>query len=333
MKHIFYAHTHTLFLTALGAVEYLKLKEEDVIFIYTRNYKNTSINIPYKEIDLSAIFAGSMKNGEVFHFWKLNRLVHVVDQIISKEIGSDYLAYLPHLGVFLPQVLATNKYCKGIRFVEEGINCYSSSLGVRKNTLREILKRCYSTAVNQYRRYWFSDYPFYYDFLKTRFVFLTELFGIAPNSFLSLCETKHIVKWPKVRTGFKLDTSNPIYIFEAAIEQKFVSSAVYLAAVKTMIDETGKFMNYIKFHPGQSEENKNMIRQYFFDLNKEITEIPQNVSFEIIMTKYSKLEIIGFGSSLLLYAKNLGHVVSSHENLLIDDFLYKRYKEKVNFKI
>ncbi|MEN2400554.1 polysialyltransferase family glycosyltransferase [Flavobacterium sp. MC2016-06] len=331
MKYLFYAHTHTLFLTALGVVNYLKLKPEDVIFLYTRNYANKSIKIPYKEIDLSDIFSDSMKNGEEFYFWKLNKLVTKVDDLIAEEISEDYIAYLPHVGVFLPQVLATNKYCKGIRFVEEGLNCYSSSLGIRKNTWREFLKRLYSFGVNSYKRYWFSDSPFFHEFLKKRYNLPTELFGISFNSFFSLNEKKHVVKWPNIQTGFSLDASNPIYIFEAAIEQKFASKDVYLGAVRIMIIETAKYNNYIKFHPGQSEENKNTIRQYFLERNLSITELPFTVPFELIMVEYPMLEIIGFNSSLLLYGKLFNHKVVSYDSLLMNDSLYIHYKKTVDY--
>jgi hypothetical protein len=333
MKHVFYAHSHTIFLTALGTVDYLKLNSEDVIFIYTRNYRNKSIAIPYKEIDLSAVFSDSMKNGEVFYFWKLNKLVKKVDNLIAKEVSGDYLAYLPHVGVFLPQVIATNKYCKGIRFVEEGINCYSSSLGVRKKTLREFLKRLYSFVVSYYYRYWFSDSPFFYEFLKRRLHLSTELFGISPNSFNSLNEKKHIVKWPNIHTGFSLDVSNPIYIFEASIEQKFVSKEVYLDAVKIMISETARLENYIKFHPAQAEENKNIIRKYFLDRNLSIKELSLTIPFELVMVENDRLEIIGFNSSLLAYGKLFNHRVISYDSLLMNDSLYIHYKKTVDYKL
>ena len=40
MKHIFLIHSHTLLLTSLGVINREKLAEEDVIFIYSRNYRS-----------------------------------------------------------------------------------------------------------------------------------------------------------------------------------------------------------------------------------------------------------------------------------------------------
>nr|WP_315143083.1 polysialyltransferase family glycosyltransferase [uncultured Flavobacterium sp.] len=331
MKHVFYAHSHTLFLTALGTIEYLNLIPDDVIFIYTRNYTNEFIKIPYKVIDFSSIFSDSMEKREKFYFWKLNRLVKKVDNLISNEILGDYLAYLPHVGVFLPQVIATNRQCKGIRFVEEGTICYSSSLGVRKKSVREFLKTLYSFCVNQYKRYWFTDYSFYYEFLKVRFNHSVQFFGVSDRSFGSFNNKTHVVKWPYVQTDFRLNTSNPIYILEAAIEQNFVSKEAYLKAVQIMISESVSSDNYIKFHPAQNEENKNKIRQYFLDQNKNIIELPQNIPFELLMSQHLNLDIIGFGSSLLLYANFLNHRVLSYEYLLLNDSLYSRYRKTIDF--
>ncbi|GAB2642894.1 hypothetical protein GCM10027035_41150 [Emticicia sediminis] len=322
-----------MFLTALGTVEYLKLKEEDIVFLYTRNYKSTIIPISFTQIDFSDIFADSMKRGEEFFFWKLNKLIDQVDKRISSVVPNEYIAYLPHVGVFLPQVIATNLHCTGIRLIEEGIGCYSLSIGERTSSLREITKRFLSFIVNQYRRYWFTDQPFYHKFLLKRLLYETETFGLSLDTYKSLSYKKNIIKWPNIKTNVNLDKSFPIFIFEAAIEQKFVSEPKYFSSVKIMIDQASQATNYVKYHPFQSENNKQTIRGYFKAKNVELIELPTDTPFELILLQFKNLNVFGFGSSLLLYAKNLGHQVQLFEYLLIDDPLYFRYKQLVDYKI
>lgn len=333
MKHLFYIHSHTMFLTALGTIEYLQLKEEEIVFLYTRNYKSTIIPISFTQIDFSDIFADSMKRGEEFFFWKLTKLIKQVDERLATVVPNEYVAYLPHVGVFLPQVIATNSHCTGIRLIEEGIGCYSSSIGEQKDTLREVTKRLLSFVVNQYRRYWFTDQPFYHKFLHKRLLLETETFGLSLDTYRSLSYKKNIVKWPIVNTNVSLDLSYPIFIFEAAIEQKFVSELKYLSSVKIMLDQAFKTKNYVKFHPAQSESNKQIIKGYFEEKNVDLIELPIDTPFELILLQYKNLKIYGFGSSLLLYAKNLDHQVTSFEKLLLNDTLYLRYKKILDYNI
>jgi hypothetical protein len=333
MKHVFYVHSHTLFLTAIGTINFLKLEPKKVIFFYTRNYTKKNINIPYKGIDLSEIFLDSMKAGEVFYFWKLNRLVKIIDILISKEVTEDYIAYLPHVGVFLPQVIATNKSCKGIRYVEEGMLSYSSSLAGKKRSVRELAKQIFSFLFTHYNRFWFTDKVFKHYFFTKKFLYTTQTFGVSLESFKALQFKKNIVKWPTIEKQYQIDPSIPIFILEAAIEQKFISKDIYLSAIEKIINFSKSEVNYVKFHPAQSEGNKNLIRQYFAEHNKNIIELSQDFPFEMLLLQYENLNIIGFGSSLLFYANNLGHTVTSFEYLLMKDILYVRYKKAVDFKI
>ena len=53
MKHLFVIHSHTSFLTAMGTIEYLNLKEEDVGIAWSRNYHNILYNSNYKSEDIN----------------------------------------------------------------------------------------------------------------------------------------------------------------------------------------------------------------------------------------------------------------------------------------
>ncbi|MDI9873359.1 polysialyltransferase family glycosyltransferase [Flectobacillus rivi] len=333
MRHLFYIHSHTTFLTALGTVSFLNLKNEDVVFVYSRNYKNTIIPITFAQVDFSDLFASSMKRGEEFFFWKLNKLVEQVDHKLSTVINNDYVAYLPHVGVFLLQAIATNEHCKGIKFIEEGIGCYSSSIGLNKLTFRESLKKLFTYFTSGFRRYWFTDNMFNVSTLKKEYRNHVETFGISAETFSALPHKSNIITWPSIDVEVHIDTDFPVFIFDAAIEQKFASKEAYLSNTKLIIEKFAKHKNFVKFHPAQSEDNKRIIKDYFFVNNFVLIELPGNIPFELILLQVNKFNIIGFGSSLLYYAKRLGHSVISCEYLLMKDPKYIRYKKLIDFRI
>lgn len=331
MKHLFYIHSHTTYLTAVGVIESLQIQAEEIIFVISRNYKNTFHHSLYKEIDLSLTFKDSMD--EPFKFWKLNKLVKYVDSILEKEVNDKYLAYLPHVGVFLPQVLATNKNCRGIRFIEEGSCCYSPRIEIKRYPIKEIIKILYSQVFTQFKRFWFTDFVFYHEFLHKRKEVETELFCISQKAYEYLNYKKHIVQWPTIKIDDTLNQQYPIFIFEAAIEQKYAEKEIYLDRVKKVIESESEEVNYIKFHPAQHKANIEVIHSHFKRLGKQVIDLPNDVPFELVILNQKDLKIIGFGSSLLLYAKSLGHQVKSFESLLLDDPKYKEYKKVCDFVI
>ena len=138
MKHVFIIHSHTLFLSSLGVINKLGLKEDEVLFLFHRHYK-TIIPFNYKWIDISEefektyyiLFSWSRKH---FCLDKKQRLssLDYFDNLIEEYAPEGYYLYTSHLQAFAYQILATNKKCKECFFVQEGgramISCMTSKI-------------------------------------------------------------------------------------------------------------------------------------------------------------------------------------------------------------
>lgn len=333
MKAIFYIHSHTCFLTTLGVIEYEALVPSDVIFIYTRNYKNDLINIPYVVFDYSDYFKKIVESG--FNFLKINQIVIEIDKKIEEDIGDSYLVYLPHVGVPLMQIIASHQLCKGIAFIEEGVGSYAPNLLKPSTSIREIVKSFYSLIIPSSGRFWFTYSIFKLQYkTKTRFSALKS-YAISKDAFLNLDGVITVkVDWPKTKVDVQFNQDYPIFIFDAAIEQNFATRDSYLLISRQMISQNSKSKSYVKFHPAQSKENIKIIRSYFSEFSVDCIELPQNIPFECILTSFKNLSIVGFGSSLIFYAKLLNnHIVSYDQNLQDIDSKYKRYREYFDYQL
>ena len=92
MKHVFIINSHTTFLTSVGTVEYLKLNDCDVIFVYVRNYKNSVTKISYKVVDATNISNSCRKISTQY-----KEYIREVDLFVSQNICDKYALYVPHL--------------------------------------------------------------------------------------------------------------------------------------------------------------------------------------------------------------------------------------------
>lgn len=121
MKHVFIIHGHTLFLTALGTIDYLSLDIKDVVFLYGRNYKNSVYNPLCKIIDVSALYKSLQTGREIL----LNksyrrRKIEEVDELVNRTIGEEYILYAPHFAFAFFQLLYTNNLCREACYIQEG---------------------------------------------------------------------------------------------------------------------------------------------------------------------------------------------------------------------
>jgi len=328
MKHIFYVHSHTTYLTAVGTITLLNLNAGDVIFITARKYQiPADAYAPAKVMDWTVLFEQAMSSK--FRFWKLNQLLLTADADIAAQIGQKYIAYVPHSGVFTVQVLITNKNCEGFHFIEEGSNCYSRNLQIKHFNARNFTKEFYS-AIFYKSRYWETDFAF--SKISKRNI-KTETFGISKNSFSYLPVKHNVVTWPQLAYNVDLTFTNPFFIFEGAVEMDYLGYDTYLSAINEAVKAKGKPVNYVKFHPAQTAENKQAILNVFEQHGFKYVELPGNIPFEALITSNKGLDIVGFGSSLLIYAKLTNHHVSCFENLLMADPKYKNYKSRFDYDI
>ena len=98
MKHLFLIHSHTVFLTAMGVIEYLRLKESDVLIMNFRHYHNPQLGFDYKSYDFSEIveesyhifFSYSRKHFKIDKKQR-NKIVNAFDNFVDNIMQEDYI--------------------------------------------------------------------------------------------------------------------------------------------------------------------------------------------------------------------------------------------------
>ena len=201
MKHVFVINSHTTFLTSMGVIPYLDLNDDDVIFIYIRNYKNTITQIPYKSIDATKL-ALSYKDITSNY----DTISRTTDSFIYQEIGTQYNLYVPHFWHYFFQVLYTHPFCRRVSYVQEGGPAYTN-LYETQVSLLERLRLFFWLAVRRKRTFeckWYKR-GIIYKQLKL------DSFAINSTYFKHLPSDNHIVEWPSQKVDITIDNSHPIF--------------------------------------------------------------------------------------------------------------------------
>lgn len=305
MKHVFVIHSHITFLVAMGTVNLLKLSQSQVIFLYGRNYRISCIKVPYKTIDISSFYRPSPTY--LFNCFQQWKYIRKVDKFISNEIADSYYVYIPHTGFEIFQILLTHPLCKGLNLIQEGAVTYFTRRvkwkSVAKNIITIFNKRTW------YQSNWFIPNHFYREKETIRTFACNETFFLPLNKARNF-----VIKLPSYPLNIQIQETNPVFVFETAVEVKLIDRDIYMEACRKMIRECARENNYIKFHPNQSEANKETIRSFFAGVHYQ--ELSMDIPFELILSSYANLTVCGFTSSLMFFAKELGHGTKNYTSEL-----------------
>lgn len=326
MKHIFLVHSHTLFLTALGVIDHLRLERDEVFLVFSRNYK-TAVENPYVTVDMSkeaedcfhAILSLSRKNYTVNRPLK-DRVIRAVDQFIEEFVSTTFKVYVPHLQSVIAQIFSTHHDCDSVHYIQEGGRVMNNFLTDKNFWVFDLYNRVVLRKENRLWKSicWFPPRYIHFDKIGVAYAIDPVFFGVNHSM-----PVERIV-WPQIPTGLTIDSSRSIFVYEGAIELGQVEAEVYLSAAKRQIFEHARENNYVKFHPAQSTSHRASILGYFAEKGVGVEELPLDVPFELILASESGLNLFGFGTSLLFFGRELGHkVVSSEDDLLVS----KRYSK------
>jgi len=330
MKHIFLIHSHTLYLTSLATIEYLKLKKEDIIFIYSRYY-NTILKNDFLTVDMSeeaencfhAVLSFSRRNYLINHKLK-NNIIRKVDTFIDKNVTDVFNVYVPHLQSFISQIFATHERCVECNFVQEGGRVMSEFV-VNKNWLP--FQWYNFLFLRKEKRIWKSICWFPME--SVHFTKPIRVYAIDKKFFGEWNGEIHVIKWPELQIPYTIESQCPIFVYEGAVELGQVEKHIYMNAVKRQIEKYHQKNNYVKFHPMQTIEAKKTIKNFFIQEGVEMMELPMDVPFELLLTSYKNLKLYGFGTSLLFFAKALGHEIVSDEKELLKSHKYRQYYKRI----
>ena len=326
MKHVFIIHSHTSFLSSMGTIDYLALNMQDVIFLYARNYSNSIFRLECRVININEMYSAIKNVG-----WKIFKKKKVrsswidnIDKFIDTNIRDNYTLYLPYIGFPLFQLFYTNTMCVKMCYVQEGGIPFKNAYSTDYPFFKKLKYNFYNRFILREKRL-FMPPKWYLEEIFTKQNTI-ESYAINNSFFKNLPSHNNIIKWPKKKLDFEFQNDYPIFVFDGFVANEHIESSFYLEKCKKIINLEAKENNYIKFHPAQSQYEQEQITSFFDILNKKYIILSNNIPFELILSSYSGLTIIGFGSSLLHFAEDLHHTVKNYEEWLYSSPLFSYYK-------
>ena len=326
MKHVFVSHSHTVHLTNRGIVNALNLPGFDVIFIFTRGFRTADLLEESKQIIADEEFErlGGLKNPGNRPVMR-QELKAFDEMVITWVSGQDFSLYVPHLWAPFFKLLQTHQLCKHVSLVQEGAYPVASLFFNRlPKTLQLRMKfsdwRKYGTT-RLYGNGWYTDG-------ELRHQRVLDAYAIYPEFFQYLSCNLHIVEWPECKGHLPEQINGPVFIFDGYVGLRICSKDYYLHSCLRMITENAGPNNFLKFHPQQSAEERQAIIEFFRQTGRSFKILDDTVPFEFYINALEQMKIIGFGSSLLYFAKARGHQIICLDRRLMDDPLYKKYHSR-----
>ena len=325
MKHVFVINSHTTYLTAMGTIDYLKLEVSSIIILLVRNYKNTYMRKDYRILDASDL---SYKSEKAFASRNLRRkdkveMIKIIDEFIIDNIGETFHLYAPHLAHPLWVVLYTNKACCHFSYIQEALAPFTNRF-VTRTPLLGFFENIYYDMLTHGRMWYYR--PWY---LHSRIRIDIKMDAYARNEkfFKNLPLKTSIIDWPLPEQDISLsfEEDHKIFIYDAHVVHHIMKSDDYIMMCKKLIETQAATYNYLKFHPGQSIEETNIIKEYFKSKNLNFLVIDNAIPFEYIIMTKKNLKLTGYGSTLLFLAYDYGHKVYCYDKELLQFKSFKKY--------
>ena len=327
MKYVFIVHSHTLFLTSLGAIEYKHISYKDVIFLFTRNYNSSLVNRESTCIRGENLYDQCNNIYYSSNRRFINNGLKSVDSSISRIVNGSFELFVPHLSDPLFQILYTHHDCKKVSFVQEGAItakdyfCVTQSFYAKWKRKLRLLIRYGSIRFYCDLRYWYQDGVLQKQNSLDAYVVYENFFGPMP------C-VQHVVEWPKWNKGLPEVINGPVFIFDGFVKNGMASLDYYLSQCREMINRFHGNNNFLKFHPAQNMVEQERIKEFFQEMKVPFCELDSTIPFEFYIIGERKMTLIGMGSSLLYFAKKRGHNVICCDSWMMGSLAYKRNHDR-----
>ena len=328
MLHVFIINSHTTFLTAMGTVNYLHLKNDEVVFLYMRNYKNTITPVPFKIFDITLLFNKIQSKWNTPSFTN-RQLISEADAFILLNIKEKYCLYVPHLWAVTFQIFYTHSLCKKISYIQEGAICQKKVFIVNRPFFAK-LRLFFKLRFLKFRTFdgcWFIAGSIY----KQKHL---DSFAINNHYFENLPSRNHIIKWPVIKLDKYFNAKFFFFIFDGFVGNHIAENDIYINNCYRIINKYATTNNYIKFHPEQSQSERDLIIKAFQKKGVQWEILEDSIPMEYIILSTQKMTFIGFGSSLLHYAKDLNHNVICHDDWMMESSsLFREHHHKYGLSL
>lgn len=320
MKHVFIVNSHTTFLSSLGVIDLLNIPDKDVVLLFARNYKNSIYKLPYKTFNVDNLYYSSEIVYKTNDQGKILEKVAEVKNVINKVIDGFFHLYVPNFCNPFVCLLYSSWKCRRISFIQEAAQSVVKSY-IADITIWKAIKRSIKIILGIIP-YWKRINPCYY---RNDYLFFKQksmyTYAINNKIFEGFNAVNRIIRWPIIPINSQLDYSAAFFIVDGWVQNKMCEKDVFLSLMYKLIQENALSKNYIKFHPNQTDEEKEIIINYFQELDFRYEILDSSIPFELIITSTQNLKIIGMGSALCFFAKDLNHNVVCH-----DDWCYEKSK-------
>lgn len=311
MKHVFVIHSNLTYLAALGVISKENISLNDVV-ILAFHHSMENINNPIK-----CYYIKNYGIKDIFKYpYRTLRYVSWVDKIINELCcNENYVAYIDSMFP-LPKIVATNKHCLNYHFLEEGLSVYNGTIpkwlhsycpysDFRHKNIRHFINdifliiKGYTNSVIQL--------PIVYNgYFNTENV---KFYGFREESFYGVTKNKIKIDLKDVANKFDFHTNynfNNVSVWLGTLICGTRNINTYIEAIEKFCIPHLKKQNqkkiYIKFHPAQSQEYRELEYEIFKKNEFDVIIIPDNIFFEIEMIKAINLSIYAVDTSVMLYA-------------------------------
>jgi len=322
MKHIFYVHSGITYLVSLAVIDHLKLELNAVVIIICRSIKIDEkfccIKLEPNEENIALL--PSYGSPDVLRNLSVLRKLDTKMRAVSRDKG--FTLYLPSEKNYLMQFLQSHPLCFRRNFIEEGLLTYRAGFVKSRPPMTKL--------VDNFKHF-------------LRFLFhLNRTSGIpnpeARKDFTIYVVTKtaqHILRDYKVvllnASSVQIDQQialapfTALYIFDAVVEMSLCANDNFMECLENFVAKHVPRQGLaIKFHPFQKEHDQYLA--IFNKYNIQYTLLGSEVIPEVLLAQQKNLSIYGLSSSVLFYAKEMGHCVRSFSSELAKkDLVYKNY--------
>jgi len=311
MLHVFFVFSHTTFYMAKSIQKHENIPETDVLYITARSYSNKYHKFDNLVLDKEYKALYKLDYNNFFKGWKY---IKTVNKKLNKKINQPFILYTPNFRSPITQIIATHKLCRQFNFLEEGtlsyLNAnYISPQSIFTNYIRKIIVGFlnYSRLYGLGRYYKLSHFQFNFFRKRNNPVFYTQ----NKKGFNYIKE--YTIKIIPFYKDLKIKDENidtPILLFDGWVNQ-IKEYHLYEKALSELISkEDINFLN-LKFHPEQENKEKEFIIKYLMNKDISFRIIDDDIPMEQVFNINKELTVIGFVTSLLMYADMLGHRVIS----------------------
>lgn len=329
MKHIFVVHSHITYIASLGVISKEGLLESDVLILSDGYQVNGPLPVHTTIINKNKIPKNKLLTRLSIIFNPAKFLYNLIEDFLC---GDSFVAYIPvfHL---LKKFVVIHPKCVGFHFIEEGLssyyNCFSLSYYAMENPypwmynkgikgLNERIRtaiRCLS--VNKPKM---EAIPLFYNSYTgdpDR-----HFYGLSDYSFPTSAQ-KTIVSIPLVLKAYPqlaeaMSINNGvIWIGDPDIEF-IVGLDAYYSSLKSFLPKFLKKEDllFVRFHYRESESQRKMFIDFLKQNEIQYSIIDDKQIMEFVFLSSHNCKVLGVNSSLLIYARILGH----DSYTLINDF-------------